>query len=207
MIRNIVFDMGGVLIRFDPVYFIQRLGVGPEDEALLLREVFRSVEWVSLDRGTLTVEDAVERICRRLPQRLHDTAKALVAMWDRPILPIEGMYELVEELKEAGYGIYLLSNASVRHSDYWPRVPASRFFDGELISADVLLLKPQPEIYKLLLEKFSLRAEECFFVDDSPANVEGALYCGIAGAVFYGDAAALRRALRDAGVEVKRAHT
>lgn len=202
MIKNIVFDMGNVLIRFDQRHFIQRLGVAEEDAPLLMRELFRSLEWARMDRGSMTEAEATQSICRRLPERLHAAAEKLVCMWDRPILEIPGMYALVEELKAAGYGIYLLSNASVRQHEYWPRVPASKFFDGTLISADVKLVKPQPEIYRLLLETFSLKAEECFFIDDSPANIEGAFYCGIPGAVFHDDAKLLRRALRDAGVMV-----
>ena len=202
MIKNILFDMGQVLIRFDQKYFIKRLGIEDVDLDLLLREVYRSVEWVQMDRGTLREEDAFRSISKRLPERLHDAAWKLICMWDRPILEIAGMYELVEELKGLGYGIYLLSNASVRQHDYWPRIPASRFFDGKLISADVHVIKPQPEIYRLCLEKFGLQAEECFFIDDAPANIEGALCCGIAGAVFHGDAKLLRSQLRTAGIPV-----
>lgn len=203
MIKNIIFDMGNVLIRFDGAYFIRRLDVAAEDVALLRREVFRSLEWARMDRGTMTEAEAKESVCRRLPARLHDAAEKLICMWDRPILEIPGMYELVEELKGMGYGIYLLSNASVRQHEYWPRVPASRFFDGTLISADEKLVKPQPEIFRLALDRFGLKAEECFFIDDSPANIEGAFCCGIPGAVFHDDAARLRRDLRQAGVMVK----
>ena len=202
MIKNILFDMGQVLIRFDRDYFMSRLGVQEEDKHLLMREVFLSVEWVQMDRGTLREETAFQKISERLPERLHDAAWKLICMWDRPILEVDGMYDLVAELKELGYGIYLLSNASVRQHEYWPRVPASRFFDGKLISADVHVIKPQPEIYHLCLEKFGLEAEECFFIDDAPANIEGALCCSIAGAVFHGDVALLRKQLRAAGIPV-----
>ena len=202
MIKNILFDMGQVLIRFDQKYFIKRLGIEDADLDLLLREVYRIVEWVQMDRGTLREEDAFRSISKRLPERLHDAAWKLICMWDRPILEVAGMYELVEELKGLGYGIYLLSNASVRQHDYWPRIPASRFFDGKLISADHHVIKPQLEIYRLCLEKFGLQAEECFFIDDAPANIEGALCCGIAGAVFHGDAKLLRSQLRAAGILV-----
>lgn len=202
MIRNIVFDMGQVLLRFDRDYFITRLGIDGADKELLMREVFLSLEWARMDRGSMTDAEAAESVCKRLPEHLHDAASKLVQMWDRPILPIPGMLELVRELKEKGYGIYLLSNASCRQHDYWPRVEASRYFDGKLISADEKVVKPQPEIYRLLLERFGLKAEECFFIDDSPANIEGAFYCGIPGAVFYGDALRLRQDLRAAGVDV-----
>jgi len=202
MIKNVLFDMGNVLIRFDRNYFMDRLGVSAEDKLLLMREVFLSVEWVQMDRGTLVEAEAVQRVCARLPQRLHDTAEKLISMWDRPILPIAGMYELVEELKGSGYGIYLLSNASLRQHDYWPRIPASRFFDGTIISADEKVMKPHPDYFFRAMERFDLKPEECFFVDDLPANVEGALYCGIPGAVFHNDVPLLRKVLRAAGVRV-----
>ena len=202
MIRNILFDMGNVLIRFDREYFIDRLGVNPEDKQLLLREVFHSVEWVQMDRGSIVEEQAVAQVCRRLPQHLHDAAEKLIAMWDRPILPIDGMYELIEELKNAGYGIYLLSNASLRQHEYWPRIPAHVFFDGTIISADEGVMKPDAEYYLRALNRFCLKADECFFVDDVPSNIEGALYCGIPGAIFRGDASLLRKQMRSAGIQI-----
>ena len=202
MIRNVLFDMGNVLIRFDREYFMARLGVPAEDRPLLMREVFLSVEWVQMDRGSICEAEAVQRICSRIPERLHDVADKLVSMWDRPILPIDGMYELIEELKQKGYGIYLLSNASVRQHEYWPRIPASLFFDGTIISADEHVMKPHPDYYCRALERFGLKAEECFFIDDVPANIEGALCCGIPGAVFHNDVNLLRAQLRSAGIQV-----
>lgn len=203
MIKNIVFDMGNVVIRFDPTAFIDRFGVSAEERELLLREVFRSPEWVMMDRGTLTDEQCADILCPRLPEHLREIARKLIAFWDRPILETEGICPLIEELKGLGYGIYLLSNASCRQPDYWQRVPASRFFDGTLISYSVKLVKPMPEIYEKFFETFSLKREECFFIDDSPANVEAALYVGMPATVFHNDTARLRRELRAVGVMVK----
>jgi len=202
MIRNILFDMGNVLIYFDRNLFMDRLGVAEKDKKLLMREVFLSVEWVRMDRGSMVEADAVASCCSRLPEYLHDAAEKLIQMWDRPILPIPGMYELIEELKEKGYGIYLLSNASLRQHEYWPRIPAHTFFDGTIISADEGVMKPNAEYYLRALNKFCLKADECFFIDDVPANIEGAFHCGIPGAIFHNDVALLRRQLREAGVDV-----
>ena len=203
MIRNVIFDMGNVLILFDRDLFIRRLGVSKEDHALLMDEVFCGPEWIGMDQGIYTEASVLEGICRRLPQRLHAAAEALVFRWDEPLIPIEGMYELVEELKGKGYGIYLLSNASIRQHAYWPRIAASRFFDGTLISADEKVIKPQSEIYRRCVQRFGLRSEECFFIDDMPENVAGAIRCGLSGSVFTGDVSALRKALRDAGVNIE----
>ena len=202
MIKNIVFDMGNVIIRFDRDAFIDRFGVTEEERKTLLREIFLSPEWVMMDRGTLTDEQAADILCPRVPEHLRDIARKLIGFWDRPILEIEGIEPLIEELKGKGYGIYLLSNASCRQPDYWQRVPASRFFDGTLISYSVKLVKPMPEIYEKFFETFSLDRRECFFIDDSPANIEASLYVGMPGAVFHNDIRRLRRELRAAGVDV-----
>ncbi|MBO7252185.1 MAG: HAD family phosphatase [Oscillospiraceae bacterium] len=203
MIRNILFDMGQVLLTFDRQMFLDRLYLTEDEKKLLLREVFLSVEWVQMDRGTLNEPQAEKRMCSRLPEKLHSAVHELVSRWDQPIMPVAGMYELVQELKQKGYGVYLLSNASVRQHEYWPRLPVSELFDGKLISADVGVMKPHPDIYRLCLEKFGLKAEECFFIDDVPANIEGGIHCGIAGAVFHGDVPALRRQLLEAGICVQ----
>ena len=202
MIKNILFDMGNVLIRFDRKVFLDRLDISPEDRQLLMREVFLSVEWVRMDRGTLEEPEAEAIICRRLPERLHPAVHQLVSCWDEPMLPVPGMARLVEELKAGGYGIYLLSNASIRQHQYWPKIPGWQFFDGKVISADEKVMKPHPDYYRIALERFGLRPEECFFVDDVPANIEGAQFCGISGAVFHEDVALLRSQLRAAGVTV-----
>lgn len=116
---------------------------------------------------------------------------------------MEGMEDLVRELKELGCGVYLLSNATLRQPEYFDRLPVSRYMDGRMVSAFHQLLKPQHEIFEAMLREFGLRAEECFFVDDSVANVEGAYCAGIAGAVFDGDVPRLRQALNAVGVGVK----
>ena len=139
MIKNVLFDMGNTLIRFDPELFIRRLGIEDEsDRRALLTELFRSVEWVRLDRGTLTEEQVIESVCRRLPERLFEAAGKLVRFWDRPLLAVEGMEELCGELTETGYELYLLTNAGPRHREYWPRFPVSRYFPEERVfrSAD-----------------------------------------------------------------------
>ena len=203
MIRNIIFDMGGVLLDYCPPRFVDHLGVGPEDKKLLLQEVFNTVEWFRLDRGTITEEEAAAAMKRNLPPRLHDAVDRMLNWWELDLREVEGMPELLAELKALGFGIYLLSNASVRQPEYFGRLSVSRYLDGGVISAPFKLLKPQREIYELLLREYRLKAEECFFVDDSVANVEGAYCVGITGAVFDGDVPRLRRKLNAVGVTVK----
>lgn len=203
MIRNIIFDMGGVLVYYSPARFLDLLSVSEEDKALLFREVFNTVEWFRMDRGTITEEEAAAAMKGNLPARLHGEVDRLIEWWKLELRPMEGMEELLKELKELGYGLYLLSNASLRQPEYFDRIPGSQYLNGRFVSAFYRLLKPQHEIFEAFLEKFALKAEECFFVDDSLANVESAYCLGIAGEVFDGDVPRLRRALNNAGVPVR----
>ena len=201
MIRNIVFDMGNVVIRFDPPFFLDRAGIqDPEDRRLIMNELFLSVEWARMDAGSLTEKTAEPLILERIPERLKSTVSSLLYTWAYPRDMIPGMEELIGRLKEAGYAIYLLSNASAAQHEYWPKFPVSRLFDGKLISCDVKVVKPCQRIYQLFTEKFSLTPQECVFIDDAPANVAGAVACGWQGIVFHGDSAELERKLAAFGV-------
>lgn len=201
MIRNIVFDMGNVMIRFEPSLFIEREGItDPEDRKLIMNELFLSVEWAQMDSGVLTEETAEPLILARIPDRLKDHVRRLLYSWSWPRDTIPGMEDLVSRLKDAGYGIWLLSNASKAQHVYWPKVPVSRLFEGKLISCDIGFVKPMREIYEAFTDKFGLRPEECLFIDDATNNVAGAIACGWQGIVFHGDSSELERKLEAFGV-------
>lgn len=202
MIKNIVFDMGGVLINFDAERYAARFAPDPADRALLRRELFRSVEWIQMDRGSITDEQAAAAVCSRLPRHLHAAVRDILDNWHQDIPPMDGICDLVAELKAEGYGIYLLSNTCARFHRFRENIPALRFFDGEFISADHHLVKPEPGIYQCFLKEFGLNGAECVFIDDVPLNVEGAVRCGINGIVYHGDPGLLRRRLREMGVNV-----
>ena len=201
MIKTVIFDMGQVLIHWSGKQLLQRFSLNEADEQLLLTELFASIEWTQLDRGCITEAEGVERVCARLPEHLHAIAGEMITgWWKQPLWHMEGMDALVRELKQAGYGIYVLSNAGLPLRQYWPRLPGADCFDGVLVSAEEKLLKPQPEIFRTFLSRFGLEAENCVFIDDSVANAECAVLCGIRGIVFRGDTGRLRRELRAMGV-------
>ena len=113
-----------------------------------------------------------------------------------------GMRELVAELKEAGYRLFLLSNASTAQHRYWPLFPVSRYFDGKLVSCDVKVVKPMREIYQIFTEKFLLDPDECLFIDDAAANVAAAITCGWHGIVFHQNPLQLRNDMRRSGIRI-----
>ena len=200
MIKNLIFDMGNVLVEFSQKKLVSRFHLSEADEQLLCTETF-SLEWVQLDRGSIDYETAIRRICRRLPERLHDCVVQLVhGWWKKDRTPMPGMAELLRDLKQAGYGVYVLTNAALSSREYFHLLPCAPWCDGCYVSAEHRLLKPEHEIYEDFLRTYGLTAESCFFVDDNAANIDGALQVGIDGAVFHGDAERLRRELHEKGV-------
>ena len=201
MIRNIVFDMGKVLIDFNPDSFMDHAGItDPADRKIVRQELFSSIEWAQMDMGIATEDSIESAVLSRVPEHLRERTRHLLHKWYIPRRMIPGMEDMVRRLKEAGYGIYLLSNASVNQPVYWNQLPVSRYFDGVMISAFVKTVKPCPDIYRLFTGKFGLKEEECLFVDDAPINVAGAVACGWQGIVFYGDADQLETKMKDMGI-------
>ena len=202
MIQNLVFDMGNVLLVFDPEHFMTRSRIlDPLDRKIVRNELFHSLEWAQMDLGVLTEDEAEPMVLSRIPERLWEKARFLLHHWADEGEMIPGMEDLVYRLKKAGYRIYLLSNASKKQPEYWNRISISQIFDGTLVSAFYQTVKPGPDIFRIFLQKYNLKAEECVFVDDSHANAAGAEFCGMKGIVFHGDADELERKLELLGVK------
>ena len=168
-------------------------------------EVLKKAVELMVRQGNITdKEQYLKAVFARVPEKLWEPVEFLVGGWyQRFLFPMPGMAELVQELKENGYHLYLLSNASAALRDYFPRIPGSECFEKLMVSAEEKLLKPSFEIYRRLYEKFGLNPKECWFIDDSPANVEGAICTGMGGTIFYGDIPRLRRELRRVGIRCR----
>ncbi len=198
MIRNIVFDMGAVLVNYDPIRVCRQFAADEEELRAVNTSVFVSPEWLMLDMGVISEERALERMQGRLPEgHAREAARLCLEHWHEYCMwPVEGMEELVKSLKDQGYGLYLCSNASLRMLDcYLDVIPGIRLFDGVFFSAEEKCIKPQKEMYGHLFERFGLRPEECFFIDDQILNIEGARACGMDGYCFDGDVERLRQVL------------
>ena len=200
-VNCVIFDVGGVLMSFETRALTAAFTETTEDAALLHREIFEDIDWITMDRGGSEAA-SLERIKGRLPKRLHAPADQLIARWDEYLVPIPDMNALARELDGMGVPLYLLSNTSDRFYQFRERIPAWPLMKGALLSFEEHLLKPDPEIYRRLFSRFGLSPGDCFFVDDNQANIEAARWCGMKGCLYRGDAGEVRGALRRAGIPV-----
>lgn len=197
MIRNVIFDYGNTLVRFHEGELAKSYTKNPED-ATLIEEIFFSREyWSRLDEGTLTHEEWLACGQERLPAHLHKLLPEIMSSWYYRLPGIEGMASLVHGLKERGVGLYLLSNISLAFAERIREFPILSLFDGIVCSAVYHVTKPDPRIYRILLDTYRLRAEECLFVDDRADNIEAARSLGITGYLFDGDSERLKTTLED----------
>ena len=180
-IDNVVFDVGNVLLAFSPERILRRLLPDHEtDYPALLDLVFRSPYWPMLDRGTLTGEEAVALMtCRRTD--LRPLVQRIMSGWNECLDLIDEGVEALQACKARGKRCYALTNyADVPFAETCERY-ADVFsqLDGMVVSARLGYTKPDPRIYRRLLEEYRLNPERTLFIDDSAANIEGALDCGL----------------------------
>lgn len=194
--------MGGVLIDYNPEKTLYSL-FDKEAADIALKEIFRNKLWAERDRGTVTSEDIMRIAGDKIPAHAYEKVREMTFNLFPYMKPFPKMYDFIKALKAKGYGIYLLSNASVDFYDNKDNIPALSLFDGYLISSDYKLIKPEPEIYEKLFTKFNLRPGECYFIDDVPANIEGGKAAGMDGHCYsHGDIEILKEALARIGVTV-----
>lgn len=185
-IRNVIFDMGGVLLDFNGPLFSRIFTGTEEDAAALDAALFSSPAWPLLDAGAIS-EDTMERMARaRLPERLWPNLRECMAHWHEHQPVVAETNALVGRLHAAGYGCYLLSNAGTRFWRQKDRIPSFPLMDGWVVSAFERLMKPDPAIYLALCNRYGLDPESCLFVDDNADNVAGARVAGMRAHRFTG---------------------
>lgn len=183
MIRNIIFDYGDVLIKTD-CRKVYTAVFGSWDKASWFRNNILEPEWISrLDIG----EDYAA--CIADLQRKYPEYAEAIAMYDTRfndflVGTMPGMEHLLSRLKADGYQLYGLSNFSHKVFAFERKLPIFRLLEGQIVSSDVHVIKPDARIFKLLLAKYGLRADECLFIDDREVNVNAARALGISALTF-----------------------
>ena len=193
MIKNIVFDMGNVLTKYSMAEYICRRTDTEEERRIIKNEVCGSVEWIQMDRGSLPDEEGIASICKRVPSKYHKLVERFIYEFRMEPEPNPPMESLVRGLRDAGYDLYLLSNAAQRFHRFSKNISSISYMKGIWISCEHGYLKPEKEAYLDFFKQFELKPEECFFIDDLAANIEAAMRCGMRGIVYHGDMEGLEK--------------
>lgn len=192
----IIFDLGRVVVSWDPVAIVSSVR-GPGGAEALAERLFNHPDWLEVDRGTLSLHTMARQAQERTGLSAAENLTILQAV-PASLLPDPAMLTLIAELHGAGHTLYALSNMGHASIDWLEQQPFWCFFSGKVVSARVRMIKPEPDIYRYLLVSFDLKADECLFIDDSPANVAAAEALGIRGMLFT-DAHSCRQQLVSLG--------
>lgn len=178
-VKNIVFDLGGVVFARDPRKF--------EREFIEFFSYIMLPEmphfWEEYDRGVSTYNRVIDDLAeynncdRELAE--HNLRRSIVTQEEIPATK-----SLIADLKSAGYKLYVLSNMSLDFIEFLKTKEVYKYFDGEVVSCYEKVVKPDVEIYKILVDRYGLKADETLFIDDRKSNVEAAQNEGICGFHF-----------------------
>lgn len=178
-IKNIIFDVGKVLVSYEPDLFMERLGFDAKTRDAVNAAMFQNPLWVEADAGTRGKDEYLEQYIAQAPEYEKEIRLAYVNMGDT--VELYGyVMDWVRELKEQGFRLFVLSN----YSEHLLELTRDKmlflpYMDGVVFSSLCKHLKPEPEIYEYLLSEYHLDASESVFIDDRPENVDGAMACGI----------------------------
>lgn len=176
---NIVFDLGGVVFRWQPDEIIASVFEDRHTRALVKREIFEHPDWIELDRGTISLENAIRRGAMRTGLARPEIERLMHAV-PVNLTPVEKTIELIGRLSASANKLFVLSNmhrASMAHleeaHDIWEA------FDGLVISCRINKVKPETQIYQHLLDEYELDPAETIFIDDMQENLDAARSLGI----------------------------
>lgn len=203
MYKNIIFDLGGVMVDFDPRSYLVDRFCNAEVEEKVAQLTFDSEEWKQLDAGRITRTEAnLNMLARAREYGCAFEVQGVLDDWMHILRPRRRMQELVQTLKSRGYCVYYLSNIPEDVLALLTERDLKGLFDGGVASCEVHINKPDPRIYQALLEKYHLKAGESIFIDDRLENVQAAFQLGFAGIQMKDSVGTLVRSLATCGVTV-----
>ncbi len=207
MYKNIIFDLGGVVVDFTPRIFLLDRFSNEELENKLYDISFGSDTWQALDAGEMTREEG-DKIMMKAAAEIGLSYEMEVVLndWDDMLKTKDDTARLIKRLHKNGYNLYYLSNiahdtlALIKKRHFWPL-----FKDG-IASCNVRVTKPDLKIFNGTLRKFGLNPQETIFIDDTPINVDAAQTTGIK-ALLFTSVPALAKDLAALGVNLKNMHS
>ena len=186
MIKNIVFDIGNVLVKIQPDQAMRELGIAEEKIPKMAQATYLNPIWGELDRGVIPEAEIIDEMVTVAPEYEEDIRLFFRDGKDKVVKAYPYAKDWIEELQESGYKVYLLSNYPENYFELHMRnqLDFVNIVDGKIISGMVKMVKPDADIYQCLFDTYKLNPEECVFLDDRPENIEGGEKLGMQGIVF-----------------------
>ena len=180
MIKNIIFDLGGVILKNNPSTIMKNLEINQSDYNIIYKKFFNNLS--ILDDGYMSLKEYF--IQCKLPIELKNKYENVLSTYYKYREYNNEIINTINNLKKNQYKIYILSNNNRETYDYLLNQNTLNNIDGWILSCEYHICKPKPEIYDILLNKYNLKNEECFFIDDSELNINVGKSKGINGTVF-----------------------
>ena len=183
--KNLVFDMGNVLIEWNSEKILQAITDDIKLQNLLRKEVFETGLWVQTDEGVKTREEMIEIVTAKIGEEYRNEITQLSRYWYKYVAVYTKVQDRIIELSKNGYNIYILSNTAYTFYDLVKEgyLPVTSIAKGIVLSCEERVLKPNEKIYNILLERYNLDPHDTMFFDDLPENIWGAARCRINGFV------------------------
>ena len=183
MIKNLIFDLGNVIINYNQKKIINNFTEKEEEIKYIYDEIFHAPEWTLMDLGDITNDEAIEIINKRNEFKYEKLTQEFLHEWYKKQPINRDIVEIAKILKNNGYNLFVLSNMANQTYEYFKNDEFFSLCTGIVISAHEHVKKPDEKVYRLLLDRYNLNAEECLFIDDddSGKNYETANKIGIKG--------------------------
>lgn len=205
MVKNIIFDLGNVIINYDQQAIIDRFAKTDDEKEYLMENNFKAPEWKKIDLGEIDNNEAIRIINERHNNKYIKLTEKFWNNWYKEQKVNEDIVRIAKILKDKGYNIYVLSNMANATYNHFKDIDFFKLCNGIIISAQEHIKKPDERIFKILLERYNLKAEECLFIDDDDTNksYETANKLGILGRkVIPNDCNDIKKELEEFGVVI-----
>ena len=170
MIKNIIFDLGNVIIGFNQTQIIDEFAQNNDEKTFIKKQILDSEEWKLLDLGEIVNDEAIARVQNRNNYSFAELTKKFWHEWYK-FLPInQDTIKIAKTLKDNGYKVFVLSNMAIETYEYFKDIEFFSICDGIIISGYEKIKKPDTRIFDLILNRYNLNAEECLFIDDDDTN-------------------------------------
>ena len=178
MVKNVVFDLGNVLLDFNSDEIIADYVKDEKLHQQISENIFNSKEWILLDRGEITAKEATNRFIKRMPDK-EKLVREIMDNWKHYLTPIQANVEVLNNIAQKPINLYVLSNFHKEaFEEVYEKYDFFNHFDGMIISYREKTVKPERKIYEKLINRYNLKPDTTLFIDDSERNIEAAKKLG-----------------------------